>query len=721
MGGQNIKGNSKIKNIVKIGKGLLTILTFLVFLSIKTNLKANNIKTIKVNENSLEVVIDPVLFDSNGIIYQDITNKAVLYTPNWPFLKTNRNEDAVEYVAVKNENEEYVIEIKNTNKNEIPLNGLIISVPATMGVSFNIGDVISLNDINASIYKHAILSDKGVRIAFNAVNATSEYNSFTYYNPLYKDKTGTNNFSNNELIVEFDNETNVFKVIGVGKGANNDIPKNGFVISANARPKTYMIDSGVLFNEGDVIELKDLEYVQLEDVITRKYTTINGTRFKDYLVVYPASLNPSLTTNQNIYGCEVAVDSNGLVVEKGVLVNIPEGGFVLSGHGINEKFVKENIFLGSIVTYNTGTKIVTITNNLINQILYNYQVEANVSEELVNTAKDGMYDVNNLERAEANLAIILGSVLEMETLKPKIHNTKNPNDIGEFIRHKKIIEPLFKEVYFDTLVSRRIESRGTWHRPFETSLTLIEETLDELKELNFTDVYLETFWYGYTIYKSELAPYHVIFDEVEFGEYKDYLDAFIGEAKKRNINVHAWVQNFYVGPTWYHSLIWEEHPEWRIVDINGSNVITGKPEKDEENLLFFDPANPEVREFLKEIYKEIIEYNVTGLHLDYIRYPSGNEYPEYSTGYTEYATSEFKELYNVTGDIKILVKTEPTIYTKWNEYRLSKITSLVEEIHTIIREKDSKLILSMAVGPNAAYSKVNIMQDWRGVGRKRLD
>ncbi|MGI6781317.1 MAG: glycoside hydrolase family 10 protein [Acholeplasmataceae bacterium] len=697
----------------KIIKKYQVVLIFLAFLLLTTvNVKANDIKTIKVNENNLEVMVNPISFDGSIVTYEDITNKAVLYTPEWPFLQTNRSEDAVEYVAIKESDENYVITTKNTNQNEIPLNGLILSIPTIMEVDFNIGDIITTNNITLTTYEHAILSNKGVRIAFNSVNVLSKYNEFTYYNCLYGKTTGTNKFTDNEMIVKFNKETNQFEVVGVNMGSNNVIPDNGFVLTGNAKTKMNMLSDETLFSVGDTIELINIDFVKIEDIIERKFTAINGTRYQDYLVIYPSSSNPSLSTQQNIYGCEVAVDSNGIVVEKGTLVTIPERGFAVSGHGTNEKFVKYNIHLGSHVKYDISNKTITVTNNLIDQTLYSYQVELDFSVERVNTAKNGMYDVNNLARAEENLAIALTSIQAMETLQTKIHNTKTPDDIAEFIRYKKAVEPLFNEIYFDTLVSRRIESRGTWHRPFETSLLEIESTLDELKALNFTDVYLETYWYGYAIYKSKFVPYHILFKGITFGEHKDYLEAFISEAKKRNINVHAWVQNFYVGPTWYHSSIWEDNPDWWIVDINGNNVITGKPEKDEENLLFFDPANPEVRTLIQNVYKEIIEYDVTGLHLDYTRYPTGNEYPNYSTGYTEYAMNEFKELYDITGNIVELVKTDNQIYKKWNEYRLSIITSFVEEIHKIVRNKDGALILSIAVGPNAEYSKVNILQDW---------
>lgn len=699
--------------MIKLGKKIFIILIISAFgLLVTLNAKSEGTSIITINGTELEVVIDPISFNKSGMEYEDITNKAVVYTPDWPFLKTNRNTDDVEYVVSKNTSGKYVIEVKNNNDNEIPLNGFILSVPTTMTASFNVGDVIELNDVTIKTYNHAILSNKGVRLAFDGVNVASQYNAFTYYNRLYRSKTGTNSFSNNEMIVEYNLTSNSFKVTGVGKGGNNEIPKAGFVISANSRPKMYMLNSGVLFNEGDIIELVELEYMKLEDVVTKNFTAINGTRFTDYLVIYPASSNPNLSTNQNIYGYEAAVNSDGIVIEKGVLVPIPEGGFVISGHGVNHTFVEENIPLGSKVTYDIANYVLTITKSVINQTLYSYQISSTEVEGLVNTAKNKMYDVNNLERAETNLNRVLDVIQAMEELQAQINNTKKPSDIGDFLDYKEEIAPLFEEIYFDTLVSRKIESRGTWHRPDEMSVAAIESTLNQLKEMNFTDVYLETFWNGYTIYHSKFAPYHNIFNGANFGEYEDYLDAFVSEAKKRNIGVHAWVENFFMGGTWKHSSLWDDYSNWRIVDINGNNVITGKP-GGEEGFLYFDPANPEAREFIKNIYKEIIERDVIGLHLDYIRYPSGNENVLYSTGYTEYATNEFKEKYSVTGNIRELVKTDSTLYAKWNQYRESKITSFVEEIHNEIRPLNSDIVLSIAVGPDASYARTNLMQDWK--------
>ena len=51
-------------------------------------------------------------------------------------------------------------------------------------------------------------------------------------------------------------------------------------------------------------------------------------------------------TGTNVYGFEAAVDANGVVVELGVNVSkIPEGGYVISGHGKAATLFAQTLFL----------------------------------------------------------------------------------------------------------------------------------------------------------------------------------------------------------------------------------------------------------------------------------------------------------------------------------------------------------------------------------------
>lgn len=692
---------------------MLLLLTLIALPLFNIRVDAVEIKTIKVGNNTEDVLIDPVTYERDKKTFEDTSNKTVLYTPNWHYETTNNEDDVIEYVAHYKSNATYEIKtIHETGNQVIPLNGVVLSVPKTHVNTYSVGDLIDVLNNSVNTYDYAIKGENGTRLPISSVNSGDTSSKFVYFNRIFGRNTGTNSFSGNEVIARYSNTLGKFVVETVDAGGNNEIPKDGFVIATTGRPNQFVLNDGVMFNEGDVLELVGLDFIQLEETITKNYTAIGGTRYAEYLNVYPANLYPTLKSGQNVHGYEVAVDESGIVVAKDVLVDIPENGFVLSGHGSAHQFLLNEIDLGDEVSYTTPNKLITIKKHLLNQTVFAYELNRKTANDLVNDAILNMYDVNDLEKAEENLNLINSYVDKLIDLKDSLEVEYDVSKLVEFLDYKEMVYPIFDEVYFDTLISRRIETRGIWHRPFEKTLSQIEATLDELVEMNFTDVYVETFWNGYTVYKSDFAPYHEIFVGADFGEYDDYLKAFIAEAEKRNINVHAWVENFFVGVSWQHSNLWNEYADWRIVDINGNNAITGKPGGDEEGFLFFDPANPEAREFVINIYKEIIEHDFVGLQLDYIRYPSGNENVNYSTGYTEYAMNEFKDLYDIEGDVVALVKSDSSIYAKWNQYRQNVINTFVERIHNEIRPLKDDLMLSIAVGPDHAYAKINLMQDW---------
>jgi len=456
--------------------------------------------------------------------------------------------------------------------------------------------------------------------------------------------------------------------------------------------------------------LENLELKKLEEVITKPFDHIDGPRLTNELVIYTY---PNIKTNQNVFGYEVAVDKYGVVTQKDVLVTISQGGFAISGHGTQKEFIQEHIQLGFKVEYDVLTNQLKITNHKIDSIIFNLNIAINKSLSRMNEVSTKLMDVNDLDNAQRSLEKIQTIYDRLKALSLEIKGTYDNQKVKDFLQLNQDVKPVFDQIFLDTMVSRRIETRGIWHRPNEKSLSDIQHTLDVIASLNFTDVYLETFWNGYVIYKSDLAPYHVIFNNADFGYYDDYLSAFMTEAKKRNIEVHAWVENFFVGVSWKHSNLWELHENWRNVDINDNQIITGKPGGDEAGYLFFDPANPDARKFLLNLYKEMIGRGLNSLQLDYIRYPSGNHSVKYSTGYTGFAINEFKVVNNYEGDLKKEVLTNPELYIKWHRYRQEVINSFVKEVHEKIRVLNPDISLSIAVGPDHQHAKEDLVQDWR--------
>jgi len=266
-----------------------------------------------------------------------------------------------------------------------------------------------------------------------------------------------------------------------------------------------------------------------------------------------------------------------------------------------------------------------------------------------------------------------------------------------------------------------------WHRPnivgTETDLAGIKSTLQIMKNNNINMVFVETFWGGMSMFKSDYVEYNKNFSSYAYGDYPDYLSAFIGEADKLGIEVHAWVEDFFVGLT-NDIKILKDHPDWVL--YNDDETIYQR--KEGGKYVFIDPANPEVQQFLLNYYTELVTKfpKLKGVNLDYIRYPVSST--DLDTGYTAYAMKEFaaslgKTLSDTT-DLSKLVKSFKKLFNvaynldykqnleKWNEYRQNKVTAFVKSLSDNLRKVRSGVIISTAVFASITEAKEQKMQDW---------
>lgn len=254
---------------------------------------------------------------------------------------------------------------------------------------------------------------------------------------------------------------------------------------------------------------------------------------------------------------------------------------------------------------------------------------------------------------------------------------------------------------------------GIWHRPNvlgnETTLEGIINTLDIFKRCGINIVYLETVYHGMAIYKSKFLPYYTGFEFFDYGEYKDYLSAFTSEAEKRGIEVHAWVEDFYIGIE--KGDLFKNHPDWILLDAKGS-----KEQKEGSGYYFLDPANPEVTNFLINVYYELLSKypKVKGLNLDYIRYPVSSRSED--TGFTEYAMEDFLNSihYDLNSELSLLDNFKKAIsnnYSLWTAYRADKVTQFVKDVKNMTLGFEN-IILSTAIFPNMSESYETKKQDF---------
>ena len=424
-------------------------------------------------------------------------------------------------------------------------------------------------------------------------------------------------------------------------------------------------------------------------------TKMNEERLKDDLVIYDSN-----QFTRNAHGIEVRVNSRGIIDAVAPNLHISNGAIVISGHGKMQEFLEAYALVGMRVHFNKQTKELTFSTEDFERIQFIYE--------------NYLEDIHmKIARSKANHEVfdgnILGHVLqEFETKKAQLDQKENLPQLEIDLNR------LYQEALNALTVSKEIEARGVWHRPTEKNLLEIQLLLDDLMCLNINEIYVETFWNGYAIYPSKTMPTHRHLNG-DYGKYcNDYLSALIEEAKLRNITVHAWLENFFVGVKGQkHSELWYKYPDWRIINYDFSEVQHGKPGGEEEGFLFFDVANDNVQDLLIKFYKELVSsYDLCGIQLDYIRYPAANKNYLFSSGYTKYAVHKFNEMYQIHQDIRAYVK-KPEQYALWNTFRMQCVTNFVQRVFHEVLSIRPEMLLSIAVGPDASHAKLNLMQDWR--------
>ena len=121
--------------------------------------------------------------------------------------------------------------------------------------------------------------------------------------------------------------------------------------------------------------------------------------------------------------------------------------------------------------------------------------------------------------------------------------------------------------------------------------------------------------------------------------------------------------------------------------------------------------------YLIKVFQELItNYDIDGLHLDYIRYQDA----EY--GRNPFAIARFKnESGNDPGPWFLEMERSTIAGTRligdmkrWNNFKRKAITSLVKDTRALVNEIRPDCIISAAVKPNLYVARERYFQEWNG-------
>ena len=142
--------------------------------------------------------------------------------------------------------------------------------------------------------------------------------------------------------------------------------------------------------------------------------------------------------------------------------------------------------------------------------------------------------------------------------------------------------------------------------------------LSQLKEANINMVFLQTRLRGNVIYPSRIEPYsqYIISGNYPLPEF-DILAYAIEACHQNGIECHAWFVTYPLGT-----------PKNSVLPpgIKDKKYLV----KTFQNELYLDPGHPETNTYLLSLITELVSnYDLDGLHFDYVRYPDrGARFPD---------------------------------------------------------------------------------------------
>jgi uncharacterized lipoprotein YddW (UPF0748 family) len=219
----------------------------------------------------------------------------------------------------------------------------------------------------------------------------------------------------------------------------------------------------------------------------------------------------------------------------------------------------------------------------------------------------------------------------------------------------------------------------------------------------------------------------------------DPLALVIARAHARGIRVHAWVNVDVASsgtllPTARTHLVYA-HPEWLMVPKPLAFELARIDPKSPEYLgrlarwthaqsdliegIYLSPIHPGAVAHLAAVVDDLVsQYDLDGVHLDYVRYPS-SEF-DYSRGaLTAFRdaiagelTPEERARYGAR-DITDLVGLTEVRAAEWADFRRSRLNTLVMRLRTAVKTRKPGVVLSAAVYPDPAEANGVRLQDWR--------
>lgn len=248
------------------------------------------------------------------------------------------------------------------------------------------------------------------------------------------------------------------------------------------------------------------------------------------------------------------------------------------------------------------------------------------------------------------------------------------------------------EAYATAQRSRENEFRAVWiHVAHGVDDWGWKRSIKTLKENGFNAIIPNVLWAGLAHYKSEILP---VAEGIE--EHGDPLAECVKWGRKYGVEVHAWKVNHNLSnaPAAFAEVLRSEERLQR--DRYGDEV------------LWLCPSHPENFRLERDSMLEMVRnYDVDGVHFDYIRYPNAD------ACYCEGCRNRFEAEAGIRVEDwpdEVLLGAHMETFQRW---RQDQITRLVRAVSEEARDIKPYVKISAAVFSNWDRDRYTVGQDWK--------
>jgi uncharacterized lipoprotein YddW (UPF0748 family) len=224
----------------------------------------------------------------------------------------------------------------------------------------------------------------------------------------------------------------------------------------------------------------------------------------------------------------------------------------------------------------------------------------------------------------------------------------------------------------------------------------------------------------------------------------DPLAQVLRQGHSAGLKVHAWVNVNLVAdagdaPTNGRHVV-RRHPEWLMVpedlatsigDPRGRAFVSTlaswtKSQSGSVEGLYTSPISEHAGDYVVDVVRDLVSrYHVDGVHFDYVRYPG----PAFDCSREALRAFKTEVARSLPGqERRALDRAEHAnalawiqrYPARWEDFRRLRLTSLMQRLRGVVKQKRPRALVSAAVVPDSATAVTSRFQDWPGWMAKGL-